>query len=203
MFISQLPMSRMEALKVVLHSIDDLGAVWYLLPPSPTQFGLGGSEKNSHCEIESQRLSANTSCNFCDRKNLKKVCRSGENSYNFANFGGGCVPETLAPARYSPAVFRGVSATQAEPAGARAAVQSTRGGEAEASPQLRNRPRLLSILSRLLRGTPSLKLLHGSCSWKLPQLKLRSAASGELTPLLAAKLKQPSWPRMLKLSKAS
>ena len=67
---------------LVLHSIYDLGAVWYLLPPSPTQFGLGGSEKNSHCEIESQRLSANTSCNFCDRKNLKKVCRSGENSYN-------------------------------------------------------------------------------------------------------------------------
>ena len=140
---------------------------------------------------------------FVIEKNLKKVCRSGENSYNFANFGGGCVPETLAPARYSPAVFRGGSATQAEPSGARAAVQSTRGGEAEASPQLRNGPRLPSILSRLLRGTTSLKLPHGSCSWKLPQLKLRSAASGELTPLLAAKLKQPSWPRMLKLSKAS
>ena len=134
---------------------------------------------------------------FVIKTNLKKVCRSGENSYNFANFGGGCVPETLAPARYSPAVFRGSSATQAEP-GARAAVQSTRGAEAEASPQLRNKPRLPSTLSRLLRGTQSLKLLHGSCSWKLPQLKLtvrcerriHAAASGETqTAQLAAYVK--------------
>ena len=182
---------------LVLHSIYDLGAVWYLLPPSPTQFGLGGSEKNFHCEIESQRLSANTSCNFCDRKNLKKVCRSGENSYNLPIL-------AVAVCRrpwHQPGTVRQSSGAarlpRQSPVRARAAVQSTRGGEAEAGPQLRKWPRLPSILSRLLRGTPSLKLPHGSCSWKLPQLKTvrcerrtHAAASGETqTAQLAAYVK--------------